>query len=88
MRETKSRRPRVRKRAEADLGSDAPVASTRHETLGVFAPIAKSAAVSKLKAAADRLAKELADVDEGEFVADFERMRRQGRGSKRTRRRL
>jgi hypothetical protein len=66
------------------LESDTPVAVTRRgETLGVFVPTPRkrkpSAELSELKAAADRLAATLADVDEEEFVAEFDRLRREGR---------
>ena len=36
--------------------------------------------LSELKAAADRLAEALADVDEEELVAEFKQMRRRGKG--------
>ncbi len=63
------------------LESDTPVAVTRRgETLGVYVPTprkrVKSADVSDLKAAADRLAATLADVDEEELVAEFKQLRR------------
>jgi len=67
------------------LESDSPVAVTRHgETVGVYVPTPrarskKRADISELKAAADRLARALADVDEEEFVAAFERLRRPGK---------
>ena len=54
----------------------------RGETLGVYVPTRrkrpKTADLSELKAAADRLAKALADVDEEEFVAEFKELRRRG----------
>jgi hypothetical protein len=68
------------------LESDTPVAVTRRgETLGVYVPTprkrAKSADVGELKAAADRLAEALADLDEEEIVADFKSWRRKKKGS-------
>jgi hypothetical protein len=70
------------------LESDTPVAVTRRgETLGVYVPTprsrVKSAELTELKAAADRLAKALADVGEEEIVAEFKRLRRRGRASSR-----
>ncbi len=70
------------------LESDAPVAVTRRgETLGVYVPTPrsqmKSAELAELRAAADRLAEALADVDEEEVVADFKRMRNRGTGKTR-----
>lgn len=66
------------------LESDAPVAITRRgETLGVYVPTPrrreKSADMAELKAAADRLAAALSDVDEEEFASDFDRLRRKRR---------
>jgi PHD/YefM family antitoxin component YafN of YafNO toxin-antitoxin module len=63
------------------LESDAPVAVTRRgETLGVYVPTprkqVKSADLAELRAAADRLAEALADVDEEEMVAEFKQLRR------------
>ncbi len=77
-----------RERMAAFLESDTPVAVTRRgETLGVYVPTRrkrpKSADLSELKAAADRLAEVLADVDEEQFVAEFKKMRRRNRGAKR-----
>ena len=73
-----------RERIATFLESDTPVAVTRRgETLGVYVPTRrkhpKTADLSELKAAADRLAKALADVDEEEFVADFKQLRRRGK---------
>jgi hypothetical protein len=70
------------------LESEMPVAVTRRgETLGVYVPTrrkrAKSANLSELKAAADRLAQALTDVDEEELVTEFKRMRRGGNSKKR-----
>lgn len=63
------------------LESDTPVAVTRRgETLGVYVPTPrkakKSADLAELRAAAERLAAALADVDEEEMVAQFKRLRR------------
>jgi PHD/YefM family antitoxin component YafN of YafNO toxin-antitoxin module len=73
-----------RERIATFLESDTPVAVTRRgETLGVYVPTRgkrrKAAELSELKAAADRLAEALSDVDEGELVAEFKQMRRGGR---------
>ena len=70
-----------RERIAAFLESDRPVAVTRRgETLGVYVPTprkrANSAEISELKAAADRLARALADVDEDELVAEIKKLRR------------
>jgi len=67
------------------LESDTPVAVTRRgETLGVYVPTRrkrpKSADLSELKAAADRLAEALADIDEEELVTEFKQLRRRGKG--------
>ena len=77
-----------RERISTFLESDTPVAVTRRgETLGVYVPTrrkrAKSAELSELKAAADRLAETLAGVDEEELVAEFKRARRHGRSAPR-----
>jgi UDP-N-acetyl-D-mannosaminuronate dehydrogenase len=63
------------------LESDTPVAVTRRgETLGVYVPTprksVKSADMAELRAAADRLAKALSDVDEEEIIAEFKQLRR------------
>src|SRR6202162_5960376 len=76
-----------RERIASFLESDTPVAVTRRgETLGVYVPTRrkhpKTAELSELKAAADRLAKALADVDEEELVAEFKELRRKGKGVK------
>src|SRR6266404_3732513 len=73
-----------RERIATFLESDTPVAVTRRgETLGVYVPTRrkqpKAADLSELKAAADRLAEALADVDEEEFVANFKQLRRRGK---------
>ena len=70
------------------LESDTPVAVTRRgETLGVYVPTrrkrTKTADVSELKAAADRLSQALADVDEEELVDEFKTLRRRGKGTSR-----
>ena len=70
-----------RERISSFLESDTPVAVTRRgETLGVYVPTCrkrpKAADISELKAAADRIAEALADVDEEEFVAEFKQLRR------------
>src|SRR5207245_6934594 len=78
-----------RERIASFLESDTPVAVTRRgETLGVYVPTPrrrrKSADLSELKAAADRLAQALADVDEeGLVVEEFKQMRRRGKDSPR-----
>jgi ABC-type anion transport system duplicated permease subunit len=74
-----------RERIASFLESDSPVAVTRRgETLGVYVPTRrnrpKTADVSELKAAADRLAETLADIDEEEVVAEFSQLRRRGKG--------
>lgn len=73
-----------RERIASFLESDIPVAVTRRgETLGVYVPTRrkrlKAAEVSELKAAAERLAKALAGVDEDELAAEFKEVRRAGR---------
>ncbi len=70
------------------LESDTPVAVTRRgETLGVYVPTrrkrTKTADMSELKAAADRLSQALADVDEEELVDEFKTLRRRGKGNSR-----
>jgi len=70
-----------RERIASFLESKTPVAVTRRgETLGVYVPTrrkrAKTADLSELKAAADRLAEALADVDEEELVAEYKQTRR------------
>jgi UDP-N-acetyl-D-mannosaminuronate dehydrogenase len=70
------------------LESEMPVAVTRRgETLGIYVPTrqkrTKSADLSELKAAADRLAEALTDVDEEELVTEFKRMRRPEKSAKR-----
>jgi hypothetical protein len=73
-----------RERIATFLESDSPIAVTkRGETLGVYVPTRrkhpKTADISELKAAADRLATALADVDEQELVAEFKELRRRGK---------
>lgn len=77
-----------RERIASFLESDTPVAVTRRgETLGVYVPTRrkrrKSAELSELKAAADRLAQALADVDEEKLVTEFKEMRRRNKGATR-----
>lgn len=77
-----------RERIASFLESDTPVAVTRRgETLGVYVPTrrrrTKSAELSELRAAADRLAAVLSDVDEEELVAEFKQMRRREKVVKR-----
>jgi hypothetical protein len=73
-----------RDRIASFLESDTPVAVTRRgETLGIYVPTRRkrprTADISELKAAADRLAAALADVDEEELVAEFKQLRRKGK---------
>jgi hypothetical protein len=77
-----------RERITSFLESETPVAVTRcGETLGVYVPTrrkrSRTADLSELKAAADRLAQALADVDEEELVAEFKQMRRRGKRASR-----
>jgi hypothetical protein len=77
-----------RERIASFLESDKPVAVTRRgETLGVYVPTPrrrrKSADLSELKAAADRLAQTLGEVDEEDFVEEFKQMRHRGKASMR-----
>ncbi len=70
------------------LESDTPVAVTRRgETLGVYVPTrrqrTKTADMSELRAAADRLSQALADVDEEELLDEFKTLRRRGKGTSR-----
>lgn len=70
------------------LESDTPVAVTRRgETLGIYVPTprksVKSADLAELRAAADRLAAVLSDVDEEEMVREFKQLRRQKKASAR-----
>ena len=74
-----------RERIAGFLESDTPVAVARRgETVGVYVRTRrkrpKAAELSELKAAADRLAKALVDVDEEELVAELKEMRRRGKG--------
>ena len=78
-----------RERIASFLESDTPVAVTRRgETLGIYVPTrrkrTKTADVSEIKAAADRLAEILGDVDEEELLSEFKAARRtrQARASK------
>lgn len=68
------------------LESDTPVAVTRRgETLGVYVPTPKKkikhADLGDLRAAADRLASTLADVDGDEIVSEFKQLRSRGRAA-------
>jgi len=80
----KSRRPRVSgtHRHLPGIGYSRRRHSARGD-LGVYVPTRrkqpKAADLSELKAAADRLAEALADVDEEEFVANFKQLRRRGK---------
>jgi UDP-N-acetyl-D-mannosaminuronate dehydrogenase len=70
-----------RERIATFLESETPVAVTRRgETLGIYVPTrrkrSRAADLSEIKAAADRLAEVLADVDEEELVAEFKQLRR------------
>ncbi len=70
-----------RERIASFLESDTPVAVTRRgEALGVYVPTRrkrlKTADISELKAASDRLARVLTEVDEGELVAEFKELYR------------
>jgi hypothetical protein len=70
------------------LESDTPVAVTRRgETLGVYVPTpkkkVKQADLGDLKAAADRLAAALADLDEDEIASEFKQLRSRGRAANR-----
>ncbi|HKS81114.1 MAG TPA: hypothetical protein VJR23_06380 [Candidatus Acidoferrales bacterium] len=77
-----------RERIAKFLESDTPVAVTRHgETLGVYVPtrrkLPNTANLAELKAAADRLSEALADINEGEIVAEFKKARRRQKRSPR-----
>ena len=77
-----------RERIATFLESDTPVAVTRRgETLGIYVPTpkkrARSVDVAELKAAADRLAKELSSVDEDKLLAEFKQARRREKRAKR-----
>ncbi len=70
-----------RERIATYLESGTPIAVTRRgETLGVYVPTRrkrlKTADPSELKAAADRLAEVLSDVNEDELLAEFKQRRR------------
>ena len=77
-----------RERLASFLESDSPVAVTRRgETVGVYVPTRrkrpKTADVAELRAAAERLAQALADVDEQELVTEFKELRRRGKSAAR-----
>ena len=69
-----------RERIAGFLESDTPVAVTRRG-IPTRRKHPKTADLSELKAAADRLAEALADVDEEEFAADFKQLRRRGKAN-------
>lgn len=74
-----------RERIASFLESDTPVAVTRHgETLGIYVPTRgkhpRTADISELRAAADRLSEALADIDEEELITEFKHLRRRGKG--------
>lgn len=76
-----------RERIASFLESGTAVAVTRRgETLGVYIPTQrkqpKTAELGELKAAAEQLAKLLADVDEEGVVAEFKQARRQKKSRK------
>ena len=75
-----------RERIASFLESDIPVAVTRRgEILGVYVPTRrkrpKSADLSELKSAADRLAEALGDVEEESLVTEFKQLRRREKGA-------
>lgn len=77
-----------RERIASFLESATPVAVTRRgETVGVYVPTrrkrSKTADLSELKAAADRLAEALAGVNEDDLLAEFKQRRRHKRGGAR-----
>jgi hypothetical protein len=77
-----------RERIASFLESDTPVAVTRRgETLGIYVPTRrarpKTAEHSELKAAADRLAEALADINEEELVTEFKQLRRRKKSTHR-----
>jgi hypothetical protein len=77
-----------RERIATFLESDTPVAVTRRgETLGIYVPTprkhSKTAELSELRAAANRLSEALADLDEEELVAEFKQLRRRDKPSSR-----
>lgn len=70
------------------LESDQPVAVTRRgETLGVYVPTPRrqprSAEISELREAADRLSAAISSTDEEEIVAEFKQLRRRAKTAKR-----
>jgi len=78
-----------RERIASFLESDSPIAVTRRgETLGVYVPTPRkrrpnSADPSELKAAANRLAEALADIDEDQLVSEFRQLRHRVKRSSR-----
>jgi hypothetical protein len=76
-----------REKIASFLESDTPIAVTRRgETLGVYVPTPRKLATTAdpldLKAAADRLAQALTDVDEEELVTEFKEIRRRKKRAK------
>ncbi|MGD0989879.1 MAG: prevent-host-death protein [Candidatus Sulfotelmatobacter sp.] len=76
-----------REKIASFLESDTPIAVTRRgETLGVYVPTPRKRATTAdprdLKAAADRLAQALTDVDEEELVTEFKEIRRRKKRAK------
>jgi antitoxin (DNA-binding transcriptional repressor) of toxin-antitoxin stability system len=70
------------------LESDKPVAVTRRgETLGVYVPTPRrqprSAEISELREAADRLSDAISSTDEEEIVAEFKQLQRRAKTAKR-----
>jgi hypothetical protein len=77
-----------RERIATFLESETPIAVTRRgETLGVYVPTRRkrdrTADRAELKAAADRLAQALSDVDEDELTAEFKQLRKRGNNASR-----
>ena len=77
-----------RERIATFLESETPIAVTRRgETLGVYVPTRRkrdrTADRAELKAAADRLAQALSDVDEDELTAEFKQLRKRGKNASR-----
>jgi len=70
-----------RERIATFLESETPVAVTRRgETLGVYVPTPRrgprTADLSELKAASDRLTEAVADINEDDLVGEFKQVRR------------
>ena len=66
-------------------GNPSDDAHMNRETLGVYVPTprkaTRSADLAELRAAADRLAETLADLDEEQVVTEFKQMRRRSKAS-------